>query len=155
MLSPNSPHSISQRDSSDQSVHVYGKGPITLHGFSFVAMGEGKTCSTSPLLAPSLDFVAAGKTLKWPGRSDCHRLEGVDSINLLSSKLLPLHRFECHHGRCGTSFGEAGLGGKVPFAHLTASEPSTKSMRPPRAKTSSQVSQAFSQACPFTFRLCT
>ena len=68
-------------------------------------------------------------------------------------------RLQCtynnHDGRVGTSAGDAGLGGSVPLAHLTGSEPSTKSIVPPEAKQSSQVSHALSQALPFTFRLCT
>lgn len=50
---------------------------------------------------------------------------------------------------------DAGLGGSVPFAHLTASGPRTNSILPPLANTSPQVTQALSQSSPFTFRLCT
>lgn len=50
---------------------------------------------------------------------------------------------------------EAGLGGKGPSAHLTASRPRENSIVPPSAKTSSQVTHALFQSSPFTLRLCT
>jgi hypothetical protein len=49
----------------------------------------------------------------------------------------------------------ARLGGTGPVNHLLGLAPSTKSIDPPLAKTSFQVSHGFFQSWPLTFRLCT
>ena len=146
---------INQRHRSKRSILLHGSGIL------FREARTRETCRTSPPLASTTVLLTQDLDVGRPrGVGAPFRRPGwpcrIGPASSFIAHFKHMHTILCiYNHMLGTSSGDAGLGGSVPFAHLTGSAPRTKSIFPPEAKTSSQVSQALSQGSSFTLTLCT